>query len=154
MKRISLLTAIALGTLFVLPHGAIVSAQDDDLQGKLVAIEKQLWEGWKNKDAKPFEENIATDTVAINAQGITSGKAQVIKDITGSDCDVKSFSLSDVKLRRLGKDAAMLTYKAKQDATCGGEKIPAEVVVSSTYVNESGTWRATSYHESPVAPAK
>jgi len=154
MKRISLLTAIALGTLFVLPHGAIVSAQDDDLQGKLVAIEKQLWEGWKNKDAKPFEENIATDTVAINAQGITSGKAQVIKDITGSDCDVKSFSLSDVKLRRLGKDAAMLTYKAKQDATCGGEKIPAEVVVSSTYVNENGAWRAASYHESPVAPAK
>ena len=154
MKRISLsMAAIALGMLFVLPQAAIVSAQDD-LEGKLVAIEKQLWEGWKNKDAKPFEENIASDTVAINAQGITSGKAQVIKDITGSDCDVKSFSLSDVKLRRLGKDAAMLTYKAKQDATCGGEKIPAEVVVSSTYVNENGAWRAASYHESPVAPAK
>jgi len=153
VKRIAfLISACALGMLFVLPQDAIVSAQED-LQGKLVAIEKKLWDGWKNKDTKPFEEHMSKDSVAINAQGITSGKEQVIKEITTSDCDVKSFSLSEVKLQHLGKDAAMLTYKAAQDATCRGEKIPAEVLVSSTYVNEKGVWRAASYHETPV-PAK
>lgn len=154
MKRIGrAVCASAMGLLFLLLPVATVSAQED-LEAKLVTIEKSLWEAWKNKDAKPFEEHITKDSVNITAQGITSGKAALIKEITSSDCVVKSYSLSDVMLHQLGKDAAMLTYKAAQDATCGGEKIPSEVLVSSTYVNEAGAWRAASYHESPVVSSK
>lgn len=142
-------SASVLAMPFVLAPSATVSAQED-LQSKLVTIEKKLWEGWKNRDAKPFEEHVTKDTVSINAQGITSGKAQVIKDITSSDCDVKGFSLSDVQVHPLGKDSALLTYKAAQDAICKGQKIPAQVLVSSTYVNEGGVWREASYRETPV----
>jgi hypothetical protein len=150
MKRIGrAVCASAMGLLFLLLPAATVSAQED-LEGTLVTIEKSLWEAWKNKDAKPFEEHITKESVNITAMGITSGKAALIDEITNSDCDVKSYSLSDVKLHRLGKDAAMLTYKAAQDATCAGEKIPAEVLVSSTYVKEADAWRAASYQETPV----
>jgi len=148
----SISTAV-LAALLALPLGATVEAQED-LQAKLVGIEKSLWEGWKNKDAKPFEKNIAEDSVTINVQGISSGKAQIIKDITTSDCTVKSFSLADVAVRRLGKDAALLTYKAAQDATCRGQKIPAEVYVSAVYVNHDGTWKSTTYQETPVPAVK
>lgn len=43
-----------------------------------------------------------------------------------------------------------MTYKAKQDTTCGGNKVPAEVVASSVYVNKGGKWLAASHQESPV----
>ena len=148
-RTAAVVSACALAMLFVVAPGATVSAQEE-LQSKLVTIEKKLWEGWKAKDAKVFEEHVTKDTVNINAQGITSGKAQIIKDITSSDCAVKSYSLTDFQVHPLGKDAALLTYKAAQDATCMGEKIPDRVLVSSTYVNENGVWRAASYHESPV----
>jgi hypothetical protein len=154
MKRIGrVVCASATGLLFLLLPVARVSAQED-LEAKLVTIEKSLWEAWKNKDAKPFEEHITKDSVNITAMGITSGKAALIDEITNSDCVVKSYSLSDVKLHRLGKDTALLTYRAAQDATCGGVKIPGEVAVSSTYVNEAGAWRAASYHESPLVTSE
>lgn len=148
-----LLSTAVLAALLAFPLSATVSAQED-LKAKLVAIEKSLWEGWKNKDAKPFEKNIAEDSVTINVQGISSGKAQIIKDITTSDCDVKSFSLADVVVHHLAKDAAMLTYKAAQDATCKGQKVPGEVYVSAVYVNKDGSWKSTSYQETPVPAIK
>ena len=139
--------------LLAFPLSTMVAAQED-LQGKLLAIEKSLWEGWKNKDPKPFEKHVAEDVVNITVQGMSSGKAQVVKDITTSDCDVKSFTLADVKLHRLGKEAAMLTYKASQDAVCRGQKIPAEVLASAVYVNHGGEWKSTTYQETVAPPSK
>jgi len=44
----------------------------------------------------------------------------------------------------------LLTYKASQDATCGGTKIPPTILVTSTYVRKDGAWKASSYHESAL----
>jgi hypothetical protein len=147
-----LMSTAVLTALLAFPASATVWAQED-LQVKLVSIEESLWEGWKNKDAKPFEKSVADDSVNINVEGITSGKAKLIKDITTSDCDVRSFSLADVAVHRLGKNSAMLTCKAAQDATCKGQKVAAEVYVSAVYVNQDGTWKSVSYQETPAIPA-
>src|SRR6195256_3041444 len=64
---------------------------------QLSANETKLWEGWKNKDGKPFRTYLSADSVMIGGGGI-SGKADSIKEITSSACDVKSYSLSDWKL--------------------------------------------------------
>ena len=146
---VSISTALV-AALVAFPLAGTVSAQEN-LEAKLVTIEKSLWEGWKNKDAKPFEKDLTADSVNITATGITMGKAQIIKDTTSSDCKVTSYSLTDVKVHQLSKDAALLTYKASQDAVCKGKKIPDEVYASAVYVNQNGAWKAASYHETPVA---
>jgi hypothetical protein len=150
---IRLVSSAVVVALLALATGPTVGAQED-LQGKLLTIEKSLWEGWKNKDGKPFEKHLAEDVVNITVQGISSGKAQIVKDITTSDCDVKGFTLAEPKLHHLGKEAAMITYKASQDAVCGGQKIPAEVYVSAVYVNQGGEWKSRSYQETAAPAAK
>ena len=150
---VRLISSAMLLALLAFPLSPMAGAQED-LQGKLLAIEKSLWEGWKNKDAKPFEKHIADDSMNITVMGMTSGKAQIIKDMTTSDCNVKSFALTDAKVHRLGKDSAMLTYKASQDAICKGQKIPAEVFASAVYVNHEGTWKSTTYQETPAPASK
>ena len=149
---VSISTALV-AALVVFPLAGTVSAQES-LDAKLATIEKSLWEGWKNGDAKPFETGLTADSINITATGITMGKAQIIKDITSGDCKVASYSLADVKAHQLTKDSAMLTYKASQDAVCRGKKIPDEVYVSAVYVNQNGAWKAASYHETPVVKEK
>ena len=154
MRRVATVVSMcALVTLVLLAPSPFATAEDET-QAKVVAIEKALWEGWKNKDAKPFEEHVTDDNFSINPLGLTAGKANQIKMIAGSDCDVKGYSLSDIKTYSLGKDAVLLSYKATQDAICGGMKIPPTILVTSTYVNQDGAWKAASYHESPLLGAE
>lgn len=120
-----------------------------------MSMEKQLWEAWKNKDSKPFEENIADDGVGIGMNGKTvSNKSEMLNDIKTSGCDVRSYSFGETHAYSIGKNAVMLVYKADQDATCGGNKIPPSVFASSVWVKQAGKWKNFSHQEAPAtAPA-
>jgi len=128
------------------PKPRISKAQ---LLRQLSANETKLWEGWKNKDGKPFRTYLSADSVMIGGGGI-SGKADSIKEITSVACDVKSYSLSDWKLTMIDADAALLTYKGTQTATCGGVALPPASWASSIWIKRGGRWQAFSHQESPV----
>ncbi len=137
---------------FAVLAAAVIEGQEkqSELQSNLVTMEEQLWDAWKNGDAKPFETHLADEYVMVMPTGVTSGKAKAIKEITDSSCDVKSFSLSDWKLSMAGKGTAILTYKASQDAVCDGNKVAAEVYSSVVYVKKGDKWLAASYQETPA----
>lgn len=124
----------------------------------LLASEKSAWEAWKNNDVKFFEDFMSDKWVSFGSAG-REDKAANIKRMVDAKCAVKSFSLSDEQMHMLGSDVAVLSYKAKQDATCAGAKIPADVWVSAAYVREGEKWKALTYVENAVvdpnaAPAK
>ena len=112
----------------------------------IIATEKKLWEAWKNKDLKPFRANLSADSVMIGDQGVADKNA-AIKGLESMACEVKSYELSDIKVTFLNSSAALVTYKATQDATCGGEKAPAAMWASSAYVMRGGKWLAASHQE-------
>jgi len=118
------------------------------LQKQIVDMETALWNGWKNKDPKPFEAHLAADTVMVGEQGV-SGKATISKDITSMPCDVKSFTLSDWKLTKFGANHALITYKGAADGTCMGQPIPT-TWASSLWVKRKGTWQAAFHQETPM----
>src|SRR5256885_11861157 len=97
---------------------------------KLVDMEKSLWEAWKNHDSAPFQKLLSSDSVNVNPMGV-SGTEQAVKDAGSSDCKVNSYSVEDPKATWVDKDAVLLTYKATQDAVCGGQKPPDTALASS-----------------------
>lgn len=115
-------------------------------QRAIIATEKKLWEAWKNKDTKPFKANLSADSIMIGDMGVAN-KTAAIKDLEGMACEVKSYELSDIKVTFLNSSAALITYKATQDATCGGTQVPAAVWASSAYVMRGGKWLAASHQE-------
>ncbi len=122
----------------------------DDVKSTVTTIEKNLWEAWKNNETGPFREHLADNSVSINPQGVSAGKEEAIKSMTATPCEVRGFSFSDWQVHELSGDTVIVTYKAKQDATCGGTKIPADVVASSVYVKKDGKWLAASHQETPL----
>ena len=128
------------------PKPAMTKAQS---QKMIIATERKLWEGWKNKDVKPFKAYLSADSVMIGDAGVAT-KTEGIKELETMACEVKSYELSDIKVMFLNSDAALMTYKATQDATCGGQAAPPAVWASSAYVKRGGKWFAASHQETPV----
>jgi hypothetical protein len=115
----------------------------------IIGTEKKLWEAWKNKDTKPFKANLSADSIMISEAGVAD-KTAAIKALEGMACEVKSYELSDIKVTFLNSSAALVSYKATQDAICGGEQVPAAVWATSAYVMRGGKWLAASHQETPV----
>jgi hypothetical protein len=123
----------------------------DDMIDSFQIMEKGLWEAWKNRDAKPFDQHLTPDALMVDNGGL-SDRATILKNITG--CDVKNYSLGDFKLTKVDADAALLTYKATGvDATCDGQKIPETVFASTLFKKNGGTWRMLFHQETAAMPA-
>jgi ketosteroid isomerase-like protein len=137
------LAVLVLVCVLVIPA---VRAQDDAAKA-LPAMEKALWDAWSKGDVATFEKHLAQNTVSVNAQRIQVGKAHAIEEMKKTPCKVASYSLGDVQVTRAGDATAILTYTATQDATCGGQKLPAKVNVSSVWVKQGTQWVAALYHE-------
>jgi uncharacterized protein DUF4440 len=125
------------------PKPAMSRAQS---QRMIIATERKLWEAWKSKDTKPFKANLSADSIMVSEMGVAD-KTTAIKDLESMACDVKSYELSDLKVMFLNSSAALVTYKATQDATCGGQQAPAAVWATSAYVMRGGKWLAASHQE-------
>lgn len=119
-----------------------------ELQRKLTATEKTLWEAFKNKKAEVFNRTLTADGFQIDASGVTA-KADIAKGM--SECDIKDYSLSDFKLTSIDASASLLTYKGTQHGTCGGQAVPETVYASTVWVNRGGKWQAL-FHQESQAP--
>lgn len=128
-----------------------VDTRNDSVKETLIALEKQAWEGWKNKDGKFFQSFLSEDTIAVSSSGVDN-KAKIVSDISSSNCEVRSYSLDNFNLVMLDKNTAILTFKGVQDFTCGGKAGPPMVWGSSVYVKRGGKWLNAFHQETPVTP--
>lgn len=115
----------------------------------LFALEQKGWEAWKNKDRAAIDEVLSDRYVGFGPAGRLD-KAGVTTMLVNPNCQVNSFSFSDEQMNLVDKDVAVLTFKAAQDATCDGTKLPANVWSSAVYVREPEGWKAVFYAEHPV----
>ena len=116
----------------------------------LMASEKGAYEAWKSKDAKYWETFLANNFVGFSANGKLD-RAAAVKEYTGGDCDVKSYSFSDEQMTPLSTDAALVTHKTNYDGTCGGQKLPATVWTASIYTRDGDKWKGLFHGESPMS---
>jgi hypothetical protein len=64
--------------------------------GSLLAIERAVWDAWKDHDAESISDLTAGDISFINIFGIyLANKAEALKNWSGTGCDVKSVGVID-----------------------------------------------------------
>ena len=120
-------------------------------QAELVALEKRGWEAWKNKDSTAYRAVLSEDAVSNGRSGVAT-VAQMVSGL--EDCEVRSYAHdeSTYRVTNIAPNVALLTFKATQDATCGGTAAPATVWASSLYARRGGEWRNVFYQETPATP--
>jgi hypothetical protein len=154
MSRMRLLAAIPL-TLAATLAVAIESSSSGTLsapdEASIRELEARSWVAWKGHDAAFFEQFLAEDHVEVHAHGIV-GKAAVLAGVRSPVCVVQSYSLGALALTRVSADAVLVTYRAEQDTSCGGAKVPSPVWATSLYAKRAGRWVNVLYQHTPVAP--
>ncbi len=147
MKKIMMVLMIAIAATSA-AFGQATMAKDSKIEEQIIALEKAGWEAWKNKNADWYQTNLAEDALQVSGKGVLN-KSQILK-ITGTDCEIKSFSLDNFKFLMLDKNSALITFTGMQDGVCGGKTIPAKVHSTSVYVNRGGKWLNALYTETPT----
>ena len=147
MKRSSVVSMLSLALLL---SAVSLQAQSKDAVEKALQSKEQAgWQAWKDKDSKAFEEMLPENSINIAGGMMDSGKSNIIKGMASANCAVASFSLSDFAYMWLDKDTVLMTYKANQDGTCGGTKIPGKVIASSIWQKQAGKW-VSPFHQETV----
>jgi len=123
----------------------------DEVADTLTTLEKGMWEAWAKGNDSVFEKYLHENTISLTSGVLTSGRAKVISSYKEAECEVRSYLLEDVKAHPINEHTVVLTYKAQQDATCGGVKLDPKLLATSVWVREGGQWQVASYQETPVA---
>ena len=85
----------------------------------------------------------APDISFINIFGVyLATKTDAMQDWSGTHCDVKSISLTNAAGTMLSPMVGILTFKARADGTCSGQKV-GPVWGSSVYVKYGDVWKWT-----------
>lgn len=116
--------------------------------------EQALWNAWKDHDNKPFDKMMADNAMVLDdPSGGFQDKPTMLSKMGGPECDVKSFSFGDEHITWVDKDAAIYTYTATVDATCGGQKLPEKIYCASTWAKRGNEWKAILHQETAAMPA-
>jgi hypothetical protein len=118
----TILLAMSQGVL-----GQSIMESDMELQARIMALDEQAWEAWKDNDREWFRQNVTDEFLSISSEGV-SDKAQVVK-ATPSSCR-SSPALDNFKFVRLHIHAVLLAYSATRDAVCDGKAAPVAIQVA------------------------
>ena len=149
MKRMLMIVMIAIAASPIAFGQAKMSkVEGNSVETQIIALEKQGWEAWKNKNSSWFQTNLTEDALFVNSDGVAN-KSQIVK-FMGSECEIKSYSLDNFKFLMLDKNSALITFTAMQDGVCSGKTIPANVRASAIYVKRGGKWLVAYYTDIPL----
>jgi hypothetical protein len=147
MKQLIMILMIGIGLPSV-AFGQTNMSNDQKVEAQIIALEKAGWEAWKNRTPAWYQATTTDEVISINSGGV-SNNTQMIKDLAA--CEVKSFALDNFKFVMLDKDAIMMTYTARQDGVCSGQKVPSQVRSTVNYVKRGGRWLEAMYMETPMS---
>jgi ketosteroid isomerase-like protein len=107
----------------------------------MLAIERAVWEAWREHDAKKIADLTARDISFINIFGMyLATKADALKNWSGAGCDVKSVGVTDAVGTMLSPTVGILTFKGTADGTCYGRKV-GPIWGTSVYVKDGDQWK-------------
>ena len=144
MKKLLSYTMIA---LFATVAVSIAAPDKDEIMAK----EKAAWQAFKDKDADAFKKLISSDLATVNSDGMHNMEQELA--MMGKT-EMKSFDLSDFNVVFPNKKTAVITYKAKIEATADGKDVSGTYNVGSVWHTANGQWVGifhTDMKEEPVA---
>ncbi len=132
------LLSLAAATFFAATAVSFASPDKDIL----TKAEKAVWQTVQEKNWDSFRKYLADDFRGVYSNGINNLDQEIAST---KDFDLKSFSLGEIDVVFLDKDAALLTYKVTVQATQEGKDVSGAYNAASVWKKVGNDWRV-SYH--------
>ena len=110
---------------------------------------RKAWEDFKNKDKESFAATLADGFSEAEEDGSGFGDKKAILTMI-DQFELGAYSLKDFKVRTIGKDAALITYRAHYEGKVGGQPIQANTAYGEIWVNQGHNWKLLYVQETNV----
>lgn len=121
------------------------------IEAQLLDLEKQYWTAIRNRDVQAAMRLTDDPCIVTGAQGVARITQKAFADmLQAGGWTLHTFDLSDVQVRVLTEDVAILAYKVKETMTVEGKPISLEASDSSTWVKREGNWVCALHTEALV----
>jgi hypothetical protein len=127
------LIAFSLIILFA-ASSALLASPDKDT---LITAEKNAWQNIKDKKWDDFKKMFSADFRGVYSDGINKLDKEMTEVKT---LDLKSYSLGDIDVVFIDKDAALLTYSVTFQGSEGGKDASGKMNAASIWKKEGNDW--------------
>ena len=118
------------------------------IEAQLLNCEKQYWQAIKDRDVAAAMRLTDDTCIVTGAQGV----ARITRDafagmLQAGGWTLHEFTLSDVQVRVLSEDVAIVAYKVKELLTVEGKSVTLDAADSSAWVKREGQWMCALHTE-------
>ena len=118
------------------------------IDSEIVDHEQRFWRALAERDVAAATDLTDFPCLLTGPQGASSVDretfTQMMKD---APYTLDRFDLSDVKIRQLSDDVAVVAYKVDEKLTLDGKPLELEAIESSTWIRRDGKWRCAQHSE-------
>jgi ketosteroid isomerase-like protein len=127
---------------------------DGPIEAKLIDHEKQYWQAIKDRDVPAAMRLTDDPCIVTGAQGVARiTRTAFAGMLQAGGWTLHEFTLSDIQLRLLGDDVAIIAYRVKELLTVDGKSLTVEAADSSTWVRREGQWVCALHTEALLGDA-
>ena len=121
---------------------------DGPIEARLMDYERQYWQAIKDRDVTAAMRLTDDPCIITGAQGVARiTRTAFAGMLQAGGWTLHEFTLTDVQVRLLGDDVAVLAYKVKELLTVDGKSLTVEAADSSTWVRREGEWMCALHTE-------
>jgi len=118
------------------------------IEAQLLDHEKQYWQAIKVRDVQAAMRLTDDPCIVTGAQGVARITREAFAGmLQGGGWTLHEVTLSDVQVRVLSEDVAIVAYKIKELLTVDGKPLTLEAADSSTWVRREGQWMCALHTE-------
>jgi uncharacterized protein (TIGR02246 family) len=118
------------------------------IEAQLQDLEKQYWQAIKDRDVQAAMRLTDDPCIVTGAQGVARIPRQAFANmLQAGGWTLHEFTLSEMHVRVLSEDVAILAYKVKELLTVDGKPVTLEASDSSTWVRREGQWMCALHTE-------
>ena len=108
---------------------------------ELIELERQYWQAIKARDAKTAMRLSDDPCLVVGAQGVGELKREALGEmLKRAPYTLRDYELSEVKVRFVRDDVALVAYKVHEDLDVEGAPLSLDAADSSTWVRRDGSW--------------
>jgi|SRR5215203_1001790 len=133
-------------------HEQIRTTDVRSAEQRLKDIQQELMRAWIARDRARIEGFLAPDWFVTGPTGAMTARAEVLADVFERGVHrVWTGRISDVSVRLIGSDAAVITGLTNATGTYAGTPYTAEIRFTDTFERHGTDWRAVRSHASSIS---
>ena len=133
-------------TFAILAMGALASPAETELK----TLVQQTMEAYLKTDIDFLERSHAEEFTIVNYDGTTFSKSQELAEFAKKDIVFTALKMSEVKVRMLGENHALLTGVTKGTGKYKGDPFDLTLREVICYEKKGDTWRAIFWQSTEV----